>query len=346
MTPLFEMHNIEKKFGGFTALSFHSLQFNENTYAVVLGPSGSGKTTLLRIAAGLEVPDKGTVVIGGQDVTDLPSWKRNIGLVFQNYALYPHLTVYDNIAMPLTVQRFKNEYIRSKVGNLLKVMELESHEGKLPKQLSGGQQQRVALARALVKSPKILLMDEPLSNLDARVRIDLRDYLKETQRNLGITAIHVTHDQEEAMALGDNIVILNDSRIVQSGPPSEIYHKPANHFVASFLGGLNLIPAEMLSNMHLNQDFDTLGVRIEDVSISSDISGPGLTGTINNIQFLGYSYLVTIDMNGIRVRSKLQTVDSTGIGSRVSISFDRSKVLLFKGNNRIDSDFVRKKTTV
>lgn len=337
MTSLFEMHDIEKRFGGFTALSFQNLQFSENTYAVVLGPSGSGKTTLLRIAAGLETPDRGKVVIGGKDVTDLPSWKRRVGLVFQNYALYPHLSVYDNIAMPLTVEHFKDEYIRSKVGNLLKVMELESQEGKLPKQLSGGQQQRVALARALVKSPKILLMDEPLSNLDTRVRIDLRDYLKETQRKLGITAIHVTHDQDEAMALGDSIVILNNSKIVQTGSPFEIYRKPVNQFAATFLGGLNLIPAESVENMEINMDFDTLGVRIEDVSISDDLQSSDITASISNIQFLGYGYLVTMDLNGTRIRARVQSIDSSMIGLQTGISFDRSKLLFFRDGTRVEN---------
>ena len=343
MTSLFEMHDIEKKFGNFTALSFQSLQFSENTYAVVLGPSGSGKTTLLRIAAGLETPDRGKVVIGGNDVTDLPSWKRKVGLVFQNYALYPHLTVYDNIAMPLTVEHYKDEYIRSRVSNLLKIMELESQEGKLPKQLSGGQQQRVALARALVKNPKILLMDEPLSNLDTRVRIDLRDYLKETQRKSGITAIHVTHDQDEAMALGDSIVILNNSRIVQTGSPFEIYRKPVNEFAATFLGGLNLIPAEAVEDMEIDMDFDTLGIRTEDVSVSEDMQSSDLKASITNIQFLGYGYLVTMDLNGARIRARTQLIDSSMIGSQIGISFDRSKLLFFRNGNRVEDPLLNEK---
>ncbi len=334
-SSLFEMHNIEKKFGTFTALSLESLQFNENTYAVILGPSGSGKTTLLRIAAGLETPDRGTVIIGGKDVTHLPPWKRNVGLVFQNYALYPHLNVYDNIAMPLKVERYKDEYISSKVHDLLRIMDLESQETKLPKQLSGGQQQRVALARAIVKNPKILLMDEPLSNLDARVRIDLRDYLKETQRKLGITAIHVTHDQDEAMALGDTIVILDKSKVIQTGTPSEIYHRPVNQFVASFLGGLNLIPGKFLPSMEFKPDFDTLGIRMEDVAISDDPAGSDLTGNITNVQFLGYGYIVTIDIGGICIRSRIQSFDPDRIKTEVGVSFNRSKALFFKDNIRI-----------
>ena len=335
MSSQFEMHNIRKSFGKFLALSLESLQFDQKTYAVVLGPSGSGKTTLLRIAAGLETPDLGSVIISGQDVTALPSWKRRVGLVFQNYALYPHLTVYENIAMPLTVGRYTNEYISERVHELLGVMELEGQEKKYPKQLSGGQQQRVALARALIKKPDILLMDEPLSNLDARVRIDLRDYLKETQRKLGITAIHVTHDQEEAMALGDQIVILNKAHIVQSGTPTEIYSKPQTLFAASFLGGINLISSELLPDLGLRKDFDALGIRIQDITLSIDKESTEMIGKVVNIQYLGYQYIVTTEFAGTRLRVRMDSLNGISEETEVGIYLDTTKVMLFRDGNRI-----------
>jgi multiple sugar transport system ATP-binding protein len=335
MSSQFEMHSIRKTFGKFLALSLDNLQFDQKTYAVILGPSGSGKTTLLRIAAGLESPDTGSVVIGGKDVTALPSWKRSVGLVFQNYALYPHLTVYDNIAMPMTVECYTNDYIRTHVHELLGVMELESQENKYPKQLSGGQQQRVALARALIKKPAILLMDEPLSNLDARVRIDLRDYLKETQRKLGITAIHVTHDQEEAMALGDQIVILNKAFVVQSGTPSEIYSRPKTLFAASFLGGVNLISSELLPDLGPRRDFDSLGVRLQDISLSLEKDKSDMIGKVINIQYLGYQYIVTLDFAGTRLRVRMDSLKGITEDAEVGIFIDLTKVMLFRDGNRI-----------
>ncbi len=335
MSSQFEMHDIRKRFGKFLALSLDNLAFDQGTYAVILGPSGSGKTTLLRIAAGLENPDTGTVLIGGKDVTALPSWKRSVGLVFQNYALYPHLSVYENIAMPLTVAHYTDDYIRKQVQELLYVMELDGQEDKYPKQLSGGQQQRVALARALIKKPAILLMDEPLSNLDARVRIDLRDYLKETQRKLGITAIHVTHDQEEAMALGDQIVILNKGLMIQSGTPTEIYSRPKTLFAASFLGGINLIPSESLPDLGIRKDFDSMGVRIQDIVLSVDRTNTDMTGRVLNIQYLGYQYIVTIEFAGTRLRVRMDNLNGISEGIKVGIFIDISKAMLFREGNRI-----------
>ena len=206
---ILSVNNIIKKFGTFTALEIENLDFEEGKYYVVLGPSGSGKTTLLRVISGLEFADSGSISILGKDMTQAPAWKRDIGLVFQNYALYPHLTVYENIASPLSVMKIPRTEMIKRVNELLRVMELTDQAAKYPGQLSGGQQQRVALARAIIKMPKILLLDEPLSNLDTRVRIDLRDYLKKIQKEFNLTAIHVTHDPIEAMALGDEVIVLH-----------------------------------------------------------------------------------------------------------------------------------------
>jgi multiple sugar transport system ATP-binding protein len=220
---------IKKKYGAFT-LEISELTFLDKSYTIVLGPSGSGKTTTLRIISGLETPEEGKIILDDKDITYDPPWKRDIGVVFQNYALYPHLTAYENIAVPLKVKKLDNKEIDRRIRKIADVLGITNELYKYPSQLSGGQQQRVAIARALVKEPKVLLLDEPLSNLDARLRLDVRSFLKELQKKLEMTVIHVTHDQEEAMAIADNIVLLNNGRIIQVGTPNEIYRKPKNMF--------------------------------------------------------------------------------------------------------------------
>ncbi len=329
-----EIHDLEKNFGKFTALKIDDLVIDENKYVVILGPSGSGKTTLLRILAGLESQDKGSILISGTDISNLPAWKRDVGLVFQNYALYPHLNVFQNIAMPLNVQRYKDEYINEKVNNLLKIMELETQRDKYPKELSGGQQQRVALARALIKNPKILLMDEPLSNLDTRVRIDLREYLKETQRKLGITTIHVTHDQEEAMAIGDQIIVINKSKIIQNGTSEYIYNKPKDTFIARFLGNINLTDKANIP-LKYDEDYDTIGIRYHGVKITQKDEGT-FNAKITNIEFYGYQFIATLDTGNVKLRSRYYNNSNLKIGDTVGINIDKESVLLFKDKNLID----------
>lgn len=333
---ILEINNLEKSFGKFTALKIDKLVIDENKYVVILGPSGSGKTTLLRILAGLEYQDTGKIIISGKDVSNVPAWKRDIGLVFQNYALYPHLNVFQNIAMPLNVQRYKDDYIEEKVNNLLKIMELETQRDKFPKQLSGGQQQRVALARALIKNPKILLMDEPLSNLDTRVRIDLREYLKETQRNLGITTIHVTHDQEEAMAIGDQIIVLNNSKIIQDDTPENIYKKPRNTFIAKFLGNINLINKDDIP-FNYSENYDQLGIRYHSVKIVAVDKGL-FNARISNIEFYGYQFIATLDIGNVKLRSRYYKISNLKVGDTVGINIDNDSVLLFKENGLIDNN--------
>ncbi|WP_374712657.1 ABC transporter ATP-binding protein [Symbiobacterium terraclitae] len=222
-----------------------SLDFPAGAFVTLLGPSGCGKTTVLRMIAGLETPTSGEIYLDDRPITAVPPNKRETAMVFQNYALFPHLTVFENVAYGLRLRKVPEAELRRAVAEKLEMMGLGSMADRQPNQLSGGQQQRVALARALVMSPKILLFDEPLSNLDAKLRIQVREDIRQLQRRLGVTTVYVTHDQEEAMAVSDYVVIMNAGRVEQAGPPEEIYYEPSSSFVADFIGGVNLIPARM-----------------------------------------------------------------------------------------------------
>lgn len=233
--------NVSKKFGNTVALDNVTLSINKGEIFAILGPSGCGKTTLLRIVAGLEIPDSGRILINGVDVTFEKPQKRRAVMVFQNWALWPHMTVFDNIAYGLKIMGLPKNEIAKKVKWVLELVKLEGLENRYPHQLSGGQQQRVALARALVVEPELLLLDEPLSNLDARLRIEMREELRSIIKKIGITAIYVTHDQEEAMVIADRIAIMNKGRVMQIGTPNEIFFKPKNLFVATFIGKANVL---------------------------------------------------------------------------------------------------------
>jgi iron(III) transport system ATP-binding protein len=245
--PFLRVHNLTKRFGGFTALKDVSLDVQKSEFVCFLGPSGCGKTTLLRAIAGLDPQDEGKIEIAGRDVSRLPPAARDFGIVFQSYALFPNLTVADNVGYGLVNQRRARAEIDDRVRNLLALVGLPDQSSKYPVQLSGGQQQRVALARALATSPGLLLLDEPLSALDARVRVRLRDEIKSLQRRLGVTTIMVTHDQEEALSMADRIVVMNQGVIEQVGTPSDIYRKPSTAFVADFVGAMTFLDAEIVS---------------------------------------------------------------------------------------------------
>lgn len=236
-----------KEFGDFTALQSIDLDIHEGEFVCFLGPSGCGKTTLLRAIAGLELQTRGKVYQNNKDISLLPPQKRDFGIVFQSYALFPNLTLEDNIAYGLKNQGYNKSRIRERVNELLELIGLEGSEKKYPAQLSGGQQQRVALARALATEPGLLLLDEPLSALDARVRLHLRQQIKALQQKLGVTTVMVTHDQEEALTMADRIVVMNHGVIEQVGTPEEIYRQPVNAFVASFVGTMNVLPVEVTS---------------------------------------------------------------------------------------------------
>jgi spermidine/putrescine ABC transporter ATP-binding subunit len=237
--------SVRKQFGSVVAVDDVSLQIAAGEFLTLLGASGSGKTTTLMIIAGFHIPDAGRVELGGVDVTELPPYRRDLGLVYQHYALFPHMTVARNVAFPLEMRRRPKAEIQRRVGAALELVHLGGYEERLPSQLSGGQQQRVALARALVFEPPVLLMDEPLGALDKKLRETMQAEIKAIQRNLGITTVYVTHDQEEALTLSDRIVVLNGGRIEQQGRPDEVYERPRTRFVAEFMGASNFLPVTL-----------------------------------------------------------------------------------------------------
>ncbi|MEM3278426.1 MAG: ABC transporter ATP-binding protein [Fervidicoccaceae archaeon] len=237
------LENLRKTYSGgrVVAVDDVSLSIDEGEFFTILGPSGCGKTTTLRLIAGFEFPDSGKIFFGNEEVTYKKPYERNTAMVFQNYALWPHMTVFENIAYGLKIRKVKEDEIKRRVKEVLELVKLSGLEDRHPSQLSGGQQQRVALARALVVQPRVLLLDEPLSNLDAKVRVEVRGFLKELQRKLKITTIYVTHDQEEAMSLSDRIAVMNTGRIAQVGTPEELYFSPKDLFVATFFGKPNIL---------------------------------------------------------------------------------------------------------
>jgi iron(III) transport system ATP-binding protein len=267
--PYLRIDRVSKNFGSFQALKSISLDIFEGEFVCFLGPSGCGKTTLLRAIAGLDIQTSGRIEQGDRDISALPPSQRDFGIVFQSYALFPNLTVGDNIAYGLQNTGQRKCDIKERVLTLLTLVSLKGQENKYPAQLSGGQQQRVALARAIAMSPGLLLLDEPLSALDARVRLHLRSELKQLQRRLGVTTIMVTHDQEEALAIADRIVVMNDGNIEQIGTPEEIYRFPSSPFVASFVGHMNTLRAERVSSGRL---------RLGSIDLSVDENAASMSG--------------------------------------------------------------------
>ncbi len=241
------VQQVSKRFGAVTAVDELSWRFDDGRLTVLVGPSGCGKTTLLRMIAGLEQPSSGRVLFAGQDVTAVPPWERNAAMVFQSYALYPHMTVFANLAFPLQARKLSKAAIRQQVEHTAQTLGIDHLLQRKPRELSGGQMQRVALGRAMVRQPEVYLMDEPLSNLDAQLRVEMRGEIKRLQRALGVTTIYVTHDQAEAMTMADTLLVLRDGRIEQAGDPEHIYRRPASAFVAGFIGSpmINLIDGRL-----------------------------------------------------------------------------------------------------
>ena len=242
-----ELKNVTKRFDNVLALDRINLEVNAGEFFFLLGPSGCGKTTLLRILAGFEQPESGRVLFDERDVTDVPPHERNTGMVFQNYALWPHMTVWKNVEYGLTMRNMPQHERDQKVKRALEMVQMSGYAERSPNQLSGGQQQRVALARALVIEPGVVLLDEPLSNLDARLRLEMREQLQDLQRTLGVTMIYVTHDQKEALAMGARIAVMQMGKVAQVGTPREVYMQPLTRFVADFIGEINLISGEVKS---------------------------------------------------------------------------------------------------
>jgi iron(III) transport system ATP-binding protein len=243
--PDLRLMNLGKQFGKTTAVENLDLEIHDGEIMTLLGPSGCGKTTTLRCIAGLLNPDEGEIYLGERRITDLPPEKRGVGLVFQNYALWPHMTVYQNLGFGLQLKRVSKEEAKKRIDDALAMVRLSGFEERYPRQLSGGQQQRVALARALVIEPSLLLLDEPLSNLDAQLREEMRFEIRELQKKLGVTSVYVTHDQAEALVLSDRIAILHQGRLVQVGTPEEIYNRPGNKFVAGFIGLTSFVEGQV-----------------------------------------------------------------------------------------------------
>src|SRR6266404_1986486 len=275
-----EARNVSKRFGDFVALDDVSIAVESGSLTALLGPSGGGKSTLLRVIAGLETPDTGEVFISGKEATALAPQKRDVGFVFQHYAPFTHMTVWDNIAFGLTIRRRPKEEVRARVAELLELVQLKGLDKRYPSQLSGGQRQRMALARALAAQPDVLLLDEPFGALDARVRKELREWLLRLHDEMHVTTVFVTHDQEEALELADSIAVMNKGRIEQVAPPRELYDEPANAFVMSFVGPVNRL--------------GDAWVRPHDIELSHDADGSGNEAQVERIVRLGFETRVDL----------------------------------------------------
>jgi len=332
---LIDMINISKSFGGVTVLDEFDLSIKENEFLTLLGPSGCGKTTTLRILGGFETPDTGKVMFGNTDITNLAPNKRQLNTVFQKYALFPHMTIAENIAFGLKIKNRPAGYIKDKIKYALKLVNLEGFEERSPTELSGGQQQRIAIARAIVNEPKVLLLDEPLGALDLKLRQDMQYELIRLKNELGITFVYVTHDQEEALTMSDTIVVMNQGYIQQIGTPEDIYNEPENAFVADFIGDSNLYDAIMIEDRLVEVDgvkfkcvdegFGTnkpvdVVIRPEDVELTEPSKGI-VTGRVTNLIFKGVHYEMEVKAaNGTE-----WLIHSTGmkpVGEEVGIYVD------------------------
>lgn len=354
---IIKIENLTKTFGNFIALDNISLNIPKGSFLTLLGPSGCGKTTLLRLIAGFYEPDAGNIYFEGEKMNDLPANKRDTPLVFQDYALFPHLTVYDNISYGLKLKKTPKNEIQEHVDSMLKMFGLEGMEKRFPKELSGGQQQRVAFARALVMGKDVLLMDEPLSNLDAKMRVEVRDELRALQQNFGFTAIFVTHDQDEALSISDWIAVFDKGEICQVGTPMDIYFKPKTKFVADFVGTTNFIEGkvtaindqfikvkwnETIFNISKNNydvetgDVVTLVIRPECISITKnvDIQGghpTGVTGNILKSSFQGRTVRYWIETDSMQwIVDDFNPNIFGPLKGQITMSLDETKVHLIK----------------
>ena len=334
-----ELRNISKKWGTFTGVDNLNLTIADKEFLVLLGPSGCGKTTTMRMIAGLESATSGDILIDGVTVNDLEPKDRDVAMVFQSYALYPNMNVYDNIRFPLMVRKVPGSEHRQRVMRAVAMVELEDFLDRRPAELSGGQRQRVALARAIVREPNVFLMDEPLSNLDAKLRVSTRAQIKNLSHELQVTTIYVTHDQIEAMTLADRVVVMQHGIVQQVGSPTEVYDQPANTFVAGFIGSpaMNLIEGEVRDGTFIAENTQvhdlaingpiTLGFRAEDVQITEnegEISAP-----IFAFELLGDATMVTLRIAGVMVSVKAAKDFHANIGDQVTISIPKSRCHLF-----------------
>jgi putative spermidine/putrescine transport system ATP-binding protein len=325
-SPMVRLVNLRKQFGEVKAVNDVTLEVFDGEFITLLGPSGSGKTTVLRMIAGFEKPDSGEIVLNGTDVAQLPPYERDVNTVFQDYALFPHMTVLENIEYGLKVKKIGKEETRSRALNALSQVRLEGYESRKPSQLSGGQRQRVALARALVNRPKVLLLDEPLGALDLKLREQMQIELKQLQRDIGITFIFVTHDQEEALTMSDRIAVFNEGKIVQLGTPREIYENPTSKFVSEFVGQTNKISAEMARSLKLGDS--EFNIRPEDIHIDKSESNGDrqVIGKLKDTIFVGATtrYLVSTSAGDF---ISTQSAERAGLvaGDQVVLSWSSAK---------------------
>ena len=333
-TYTIELTNISKEYAGVTVLEDLNLYIRENEFLTLLGPSGCGKTTTLRLIGGFEKPTDGKVLFEGKDVTDVPPYERQINTVFQKYALFPHLNVYDNIAFGLKIKKMPKDEINLKVKEMLRLVNLQGFETRAIDSLSGGQQQRIAIARALVNEPKVLLLDEPLGALDLKLRKDMQIELKNMQQRIGITFIYVTHDQEEALTMSDTIVVMDKGKIQQIGSPVDIYNEPKNAFVAEFIGESNIMDGIMHEDFLVefagrnftcvdkgfmkDEEIDVV-IRPEDIELVSVEEGD-LKGIVTNVTFKGVHYEMIIESEDIEwmIHSTIMKAIGSEIGMTIS----------------------------
>ncbi len=334
MKKIIELKNVTKAFDGQVVLDDINLDIYDNEFLTLLGPSGCGKTTTLRLIGGFESADQGEIIFMGETINDVPPYKRNVNTVFQRYALFPHLNVFENVAFPLREKRVAKAEIESRVTEMLRLVALSGFEKRSVSSLSGGQQQRVAIARALVSSPKVLLLDEPLAALDLKLRKDMQQELKKIQKATGITFVFVTHDQEEALSMSDTVVVMSDGRIQQIGTPVDIYNEPKNAFVADFIGESNILDGLMLRDRRVKfagHEFECVDtgfergqkvdvvVRPEDVDIVPEEQGM-LRGIVTSVTFLGVHYEIIVDIQGFKWM--IQTTDFVDVDEHIGLKID------------------------
>ena len=340
-----KFENITKKFNETTAVDNVSCNFEAGTLTTLLGPSGCGKTTSLRIIAGLERATSGKILVDNEDVTLLPATDRDVSMVFQSYALFPHMSVIENVSYGLKMINVNKEEYIEKALETLKLVNLEGYENRMPSELSGGQQQRVAVARAIVLEPKVLLFDEPLSNLDAKLRRQVREDIREIQQKLGVTTIYVTHDQEEALAISDKVIVMNNAVIAQEGNPKDLYNFPKNKFVANFIGDANVVKAEIINkqsntyeiklaeiNVKIECDNElnssvSVALRLEKIEIKRSNDNNCIHATINNASFVGssYQYILNSKLGKLYVISN-DTNDVFEVGEEVFLNLNEKDI--------------------
>ncbi len=342
MAKLIELVGISKSYDGEKVIDTMNLYIRDKEFITLLGPSGCGKTTTLRIIGGFETADEGKLYFDGVEISDVPAHKRQVNTVFQKYALFPHLNVYENIAFPLRLKKVKENEIRERVTEMLKMVALVGFENKSVSTLSGGQQQRVAIARALISHPRVLLLDEPLGALDLKLRKDMQVELKNIQQAIGITFVYVTHDQEEALSMSDTVVVMADGEIQQIGTPTDIYNEPKNAFVADFIGESNIVDGVMLADKKVrfaSHTFDCVDggyakneavdvvVRPEDIDVVAPEAGM-LTGVVSSVTFKGVHYEIIVDIKGFKWM--IQSTDYVAPEATIGIYIEPDAIHIMK----------------